>query len=99
MLGLAKYRQVYVDWHVLIEVPTCALHAGEGDLKRALASMMQLKGVGAATASAVLAAGMPDVPFMSDELLLVGNIISCRTSCRRCIVILQLKTVQWRNSL
>ena len=59
-------------------------HAGQGDLKGALASLMQLKGVGAATASAVLAAGMPDVPFMSDELLLVGTIISALFPAGNC---------------
>ena len=34
--------------------------------------MSALKGIGPATASAVLAAGLPaEVPFMSDELVLV----------------------------
>lgn len=64
----------------MFELPACTRDVGKGDLKSALESMMQLKGVGAATASAVLAAGMPDVPFMSDELLLVCTTVSCNTT-------------------
>jgi hypothetical protein len=51
-----------------------------GDWKSALESLTTLKGVGAATASAVLAAGIPDVPFMSDELLMVRADVSCTTA-------------------
>ena len=45
--------------------------AEDGDVAAGIACLSKLKGIGPATASAVLAAGLPDVPFMSDELLLV----------------------------
>lgn len=45
--------------------------AGDGDIAGGIAELSKLKGIGPATASAVLAAGCPAVPFMSDELLLV----------------------------
>ncbi|KAG0283109.1 hypothetical protein BGZ96_012530 [Linnemannia gamsii] len=42
--------------------------ASKNDLKAAISKMSELKGVGPATASAILCAGAPDkVPFMADE--------------------------------
>jgi hypothetical protein len=45
--------------------------AAEGDIVAGVVELCKLKGIGPATASAVLAAAMPDVPFMSDELMMV----------------------------
>jgi len=48
------------------------------DLQRALTAMCNLKGVGPAMASAVLAAGAPQVaPFMADEVLLALPEVDC----------------------
>lgn len=45
---------------------------GQGQVDKGVEAMSALKGIGPATASAVLAAGLPaEVPFMSDELVLV----------------------------
>jgi Helix-hairpin-helix motif len=49
------------------------LRTGKGELAAALSDLVELKGIGPATASAILAAGLPEVPFMSDELLLVSQ--------------------------
>lgn len=40
---------------------------GDSDVLTAIKVMAELRGVGPATASALLAAASPDVPFMSDE--------------------------------
>lgn len=45
--------------------------AAEGNIVAGVVELSKLKGIGAATASAVLAAAIPDVPFMSDELMMV----------------------------
>merc|ERR1719361_2642339 len=48
------------------------------DLQRALTAMCNLKGVGPAMASAVLAAGAPHMaPFMADEVLLALPEVDC----------------------
>jgi 3-methyladenine DNA glycosylase/8-oxoguanine DNA glycosylase len=52
------------------------------DLRTAITELTVLKGVGPATASAVLAAYAPDVaPFMSDEVSLGVLYVSARGDC------------------
>ena len=56
-----------------IEAVSKASFASLPDLKSAITTLSSLKGVGPATASAVLAVFAPDVaPFMSDEVACVA---------------------------
>lgn len=53
----------------LVESASAKAFAALPDLSKAVSELTVLKGVGPATASAVLAAYAPDVaPFMSDEV-------------------------------
>lgn len=50
-----------------VETTTAAAITALPDLERAVATASKLKAVGPATASAILCAASPDVPFMADE--------------------------------
>jgi hypothetical protein len=79
----------------VVESASCKVFAALPDLRKAISELTVLKGVGPATASAVLTAYAPDVaPFMSDE-------VSSKNVCARAdsgaISILMLRA--WRGLL
>eukprot|EP00892_Ulva_mutabilis_P008644 jgi/Ulvmu1/6151/UM028_0007.1 len=67
---LLSYAEAHTE-DIVAEVTTEAFKDADADnIKSAMAKLMELKGIGATTASAVLAAVYPKIPFMSDELLM-----------------------------
>jgi hypothetical protein len=79
----------------VVESASCKVFAALPDLRKAISELTVLKGVGPATASAVVTAYAPDVaPFMSDE-------VSSKNVCARAdsgaISILMLRA--WKGLL
>ncbi|AQK63201.1 uncharacterized protein [Zea mays] len=78
-LSRGKWRPRLMDFvkgldDAVVESASRKAFAALPDLRRAITELTVLKGVGPATASAVLAAYAPDVaPFMSDEELSIGE--------------------------
>jgi endonuclease III-like uncharacterized protein len=52
-------------------ITEAVIRSAETDPEAAIKKLSELKGIGPATASAVLAAADPHLPFMSDELMQV----------------------------
>lgn len=70
---LLDYAKAHNDSTVVAATTTSFRHLDEGDITAALSDLTKLKGIGPATASAVLSAYAPEIcPFMSDEAAAVA---------------------------